>query len=670
LSDVVRAIVILSAAAAVWLGAVLGPTTLRIPTIAAAAAAALASWRWPGVVSPIAGASLYLVPVIALGLTGRSHFSAMNPVLAVLLASLAAAPRAPVVPHPWRAALVCWALVVAVSWPIVALREVDFSRDLLWNFRVPTAAGGFPPPAVVGWIAHTAASQLIGLLWLEQLWATHTVLRPAFIRHVVAPLAVAALCASLLAAYQGYVDIEFLSTSVWPYLRRAGGSLMDANASGMLTAMWITGFVALAASARGRPLQLVGGAGAVAAGLATWCSGSRTALLSAVIGIAMTLLPFGLRPQASGLLKLRAIAARRRVLVPALAVVVITTVVLAVLARGALRPQSTSPIARVVASVPGGPADIARWLWNRDGYGSSAVRMIREFPISGIGLGTFHSLVADYSRLVVGHALPPDNAQNWYRHLMAELGIVGSAGWIAFVWLFAAATLRLRPEGESPVAAAALRGSLAGLAAASLLGMPAQHPAIILTFWTFAFWLLDLQRVTASSSPTPRTVWLLVGAVVAIHIAGTLYFSRHDLRVPFRAARFDFDYSYGFAREEGARYIWVQDHAVIVLRTPAVAPSAVEGPAPSKVEGPAPSAVEGLQLTLWSDTASERSPVGAVIRIDGRRAVRRTLRGSESVTEVVSVPDDDGRFVMDVYVSPASDAVPGARVALRWEFVR
>ena len=148
--------------------------------------------------------------------------------------------------------------------------------------------------------------------------------------------------------------------------------------------------------------------------------------------------------------------------------------------------------------------------------------------------------------------------------------------------------------------------------------------------------------------PKGRTTSLLVIAIVGVHAAATIYSSRHDLRVPYRAARFDFDYEYGFTRQEGSRDLWVRDHAVVVPRA----------------------ATSTLRLTLQSDAASERSPVGTVIRIDGRRVVRRTVRGSEPVTEVVLVSGGGRRFVLDVEVTPADDAEPRPRVAVRWEFVR
>jgi O-antigen ligase len=654
LSPLVRALIIASAAAAVGLATVLGPRAAWYPTLIAAALAALLSWRAPAIVPPVIVSCLFLMPVASFGLKWRWHFSDLTPALGLLVASLAVAiPRTATVSNPWRAVLACWALVVAVSWPIVALREIDFSWPLLWTFRVPTAAGGFPPPAVVGWTAHVAASQLVGLLWFEYLWAVHPGAGAVFKNRVAAVLGITALAASALSVYQGFVDLEFLSSSVWPYLRRSAGALMDANSSGMLAAMWLTGFIALAASSERRGVRALRIVGAVAAALATWCSGSRSAFLAAAIGIGVTFIG-----------SVQIVRYRRRAVLTALAVLAVAILILTF-------SQSTSPLARIVATGEGSPIATARSLWNRHGYGPAAVHMIREFPVAGVGLGTYHSLVADYSKAFVGIALPPDNAQNWYRHQLAELGIIGSAGWIAFVGLFVVAAFRARAAPEHQLAANALRGSLAGLAIASLVGMPGQHPAIVLTFWTFAFWLLQVVGVettvkgrttttlTASAKATAvrrsfmrrrkgRTTSIIVGAIVALHAATTLYTSRHALRVPFRAARFDFDYSYGFVREEGSPHAWVQDRAVAVPRA----------------------TTRSMRLILWSESGNEARPVSTEISIDGRRVIRRTLRGDQRLAEVVSVPGDNRRFVLDVEVSSPANVKPRPRLATQWEFLR
>jgi len=49
-------------------------------------------------------------------------------------------------------------------------------------------------------------------------------------------------------------------------------------------------------------------------------------------------------------------------------------------------------------------------LWNRNEYGRHAVEMIADYPLFGVGVGSFHLLVTDYARLY-GHRIASDNAQ-------------------------------------------------------------------------------------------------------------------------------------------------------------------------------------------------------------------------------------------------------------------
>ena len=68
-------------------------------------------------------------------------------------------------------------------------------------------------------------------------------------------------------------------------------------------------------------------------------------------------------------------------------------------------------------------------LWERFGYGPAAIEMVMEHPIDGVGIGVFHTVVHDFATLrgYTGEdAIPTDNAQNWFRHNIAELGIIGS----------------------------------------------------------------------------------------------------------------------------------------------------------------------------------------------------------------------------------------------------
>src|SRR5439155_1243980 len=134
----------------------------------------------------------------------------------------------------------------------------------------------------------------------------------------------------------------------------------------------------------------------------------------------------------------------------------------------------------------------ARQLWSRDMYGRIADRMFAEHPAVGIGVGGFYYQAADILYLINHSERPPDNAQNWYRQQLAELGILGSAGWIVWLGVCLWMLLFRRGPDDRPGTAGAVKGSMIGLAAASLLGIPTQDTAASITFVVLAAWCLKL----------------------------------------------------------------------------------------------------------------------------------------------------------------------------------
>ena len=178
-------------------------------------------------------------------------------------------------------------------------------------------------------------------------------------------------------------------------------------------------------------------------------------------------------------------------------------------------------------------------LWDRDAYGSASTRAIRDTPLFGVGVGAFTLLSMDYVRAAGGPEVPFDNAQNWFRHQLAELGVVGCAGWILWIVLFAGTLIRGRAEAGNAMPAASLKGALLGLTAASMLGVPSLSPAITLTFWTFAFWYLRLlvdreeqESKTCRLFERRGAGWVFVTAVVVAYAAG------HGLRREERSSAF------------------------------------------------------------------------------------------------------------------------------------
>src|SRR4029453_14579374 len=165
-------------------------------------------------------------------------------------------------------------------------------------------------------------------------------------------------------------------------------------------------------------------------------------------------------------------------------------------------------------------ASVNELLWERFGYGPAAIEMIKEHPVDGIGIGTFHALSTDFGK-AAGYTIPQaDNAQNWGRHHLAELGLAGSIPLLAWCWICGALMFSRRRSGDR-LSIGLLRGVLIGFAIASMFGMPAQSIAIVMTFWSFAFWFW-METVPQPESRQSLAAWskpmvIAAAALIVIH---------------------------------------------------------------------------------------------------------------------------------------------------------
>jgi hypothetical protein len=307
-------------------------------------------------------------------------------------------------------------------------------------------------------------------------------------------------------------------------------------------------------------------------------------------------------------------------------------------------------------------------LWRRQDYGTVAVTMIRDHPLFGVGVGSFHLLTADYGTLVGYNGfLVPDNAQNWFRHQLAEFGILGSVGWIVWAAMFALLLLRARVGAADRFAASTLKGALVGLAVISLVGMPAQHVAVTLTFWTLAYWYASLagppdetketdgQALTARS----RFKWLAVLGLAVTCSLGTWYLARHELRIANLAMRVGWDYTYGFydaEREPNGRvFRWTMQRAAAVI----------------------PAAKPWLKLTVLVNHADLAArPVQAKVWRDGALVLDRQLTQTAPVTEYLRMREGDARVALDFWSSrvfrPSDVGLDDSRelgLQVSWDFV-
>jgi len=239
-----------------------GPLAWQVPAaLAVGLSAALVA---PGAATAFVLLLTYIAPV-ALGVSvGRYHSTFILVWIAAMLGVVLASglARGWRLPPRWRWPLIAVALVVAIGWPIVIWRETDFSLALLDNYRVANTSGGVAPPVAAIGILDTAITHLLGLLWFDCLYARYAGdTSRRFIRFVAVPLGISAALSCTLSWYQAFVDLTFWSSGVWALIRRASGTMLDANVSGMVAACWLPGFVALAGGWQGRRRAIAAGAG-------------------------------------------------------------------------------------------------------------------------------------------------------------------------------------------------------------------------------------------------------------------------------------------------------------------------------------------------------------------------------------------------------------------------
>ncbi len=459
-------------------------------------------------------------------------------------------------PGVWRVLLGGWALVVSLAWPVLAGREIGFDP---WVLRDTAAINGWSlvtAPHAVYAILDAALISLVGLLWFE-LVLVH------FARSGRVPLAthglwIGATAASVVAVYQGLVNPGLLSTPFWAELGRATGTMLDANAFG--TAAAIAGPVAFLMISRSHlPRRALLASAVLAVNMAgMWMSASRTALVCGGAG-AVAL--------AAALWRTRQPGVRR--LLP-----VVALLCAAAIGASMRMGAGTNPLRRVATDLQTIAADV----WTRGAYGTTAVRLFREYPLTGTGIASYYILGQDWSPEPLGL----DNAQNWWRQQAAEFGVLGSIP--IFIWslLVAALVVVGRPPPEHLVTVTTLRGVLLGLGVVSLVGIPTQNPFVLLWFFLVVAWLatsLAGQQTVPFTAPrpTPPVIeslrsaglgWVAVSLAAIAYAGGHLLLAFGSLDVAARAVRAEREYIVGSYEPESLGEVthlrWTRDRARFV----------------------------------------------------------------------------------------------------------
>ena len=541
-------------------------------------------------------------------------------------------------PRLWRGALVFVALVTIVGAPIIVWREVDGALPLAFGVDIHWLGGA--PPFIVSWVLHVAIMAVVGILWFDWLLGEPNL---DVERTVITPLIVGVVVMSAASAYQTFVDIHFFNETVYGYIGRATGTMWDANLAGMLAALWLGGAILWADRLRGWTLYFAPIA-VILTAIAAWASGSRSALGVMLIVACGVMVAFAVSAGRFHTRRLTMVSIAAGVLVG-------SVVVLGLATRSSANPAGRLMNSLITYAIYGG---VAPELWNRNGYGTAATVLIRRYPISGVGIGSFPTFVGQIGQ-ELGIRLPPDNAQNWLRHQIAELGVIGAAGWA--LWLFAFAAFVFVPRKSEPANIWIVRAMLVGFGFASLLGMPGQDPFVAITFWTIAFWYVSLAARPDTGKPLGRWTWLAMGGAVAVFAASSIWLANGDLRVTQRAIREKVPLSYGFAAAQSA------------------GDTAGYRPTDSRATALVDATARWMSVSVrLADQSANAGPIEVRVWKDGASVLKAQLKGTAAITGFVPVEQIPSRVLVETEARRLDgfQLWPSFRdlgLLVKWEFV-
>jgi hypothetical protein len=373
-----------------------------------------------------------------------------------------------------------------------------------------------------------------------------------------------------------------------------------------------------------------------------WSSGSRTALLTLVAGL------IGVAVGAA-----RRMGSWQARVIPIAALAAFAAAVLTITFTLGVGGRS-SPLQRLIATLPSTEsslADTLTGLWERDGYGSASMAAISEYPVSGVGVGAFNLISSDYAFSLTGRAIQPDNAQNWWRHQVAELGAAGGAAALLLSLVLAGMVIATPPRSEWAPINAVIKGLLTGLGLASLVGLPTQHPALSLTAAVLAYGLLATSQDgwwSRLRAPTPP-LWAVAWTLVALTALLQWQSAQGPLRVTARALRYGFAYAYGFSApvpsSEYAALRWTAGHAAAVLSVPA----------------------RWLELHVFVEHPDAPTrPVHVRVKAGATLVIDEDATAPGPIVRVVEVPPGARFFPLELDVSRTFGERYGLKVGARW----
>jgi hypothetical protein len=222
-----------------------------------------------------------------------------------------------------------------------------------------------------------------------------------------------------------------------------------------------------------------------------------------------------------------------------------------------------------------------------DQFWKPAFAMMTDYPVSGVGVGSYIIEVANYSEFYKAGVATPESAENYLIHIGAEFGL---GGLIAVVWLvgslLAGALSGYRRIAASPEKKARFLYTGAALGVLAFMINAQAHTyagsyEIKYAFWFMAGLVVLLPGGTVDDAPGEKAAsssgnggraksFLILLAGLAVLFGATLFWnSTHSLSLQARTERFGLKQDFGLDRwektEDGREFRWSREYAGLDL---------------------------------------------------------------------------------------------------------
>jgi hypothetical protein len=346
-----------------------------------------------------------------------------------------------------------------------------------------------------------AAARLLECLFLFRVASVTAERKDDFLPRLTALVVAGATIAAALNVWVVWAGARRLDAPIAAFLHylatiRVSSLIPDLNAAGSFFVLALFAALGLASEPRRRiwilPAALIA--------LSLWLTGSRAALLAAVLAAA---LPLGRM--------LRQRIPRHALTAAAVAAIVVVggaTVAGYYLKRGS-QPSSFTAL---------------RIRWE---LAKTSARMTESAPVFGVGIGQFYESSGEFSSPELLQMFPraaSENAHNNFLQILAELGVVGFA---SILWVLLRAASRVKASLRSTNSSALRWGIATGLVAFVLTWL-AGHP-LLLDEPAFTFWIVLGAAAGAARTTAPMPLRTRNLAIVAMLVV--------LLFVPLRARR-------------------------------------------------------------------------------------------------------------------------------------